>query len=303
MLPHGREGPRAPALVVGDVAQAAVGKHALLEAMAQERVLYAHVGDLPEGGELVAERVLGASPEADARGARVQHHVAREGNAALGQPQRRLAGHVAGHGHRPELPAAAAQHLSLVQHVEGDLVSLEVGGVGPDRVGQLLGLGAAHALRHQAVGHVVTVRWRGEAPHVGKRRAGERDADARLGELARLPGMVDMGMRAEERRARRVNPQAHEGAHEARVVVVVRRAGVHDERLGAVAHDEDVHRGQKRLAHEQLDAPDLGLVEDPRAREAVRVQREGRGVTQPAGYALVAGLAGASQRAPSRRSS
>ena len=71
-----------------------------------------------------------------------------------------------------------------------------------------------------------------------------------------------------------VHPQAEQGAHEARVVEVVRGAGVHHERLGAVAHHDGVHRGQERVVHEQLHAPDLGLVEHPVTGEAVPVKRE-----------------------------
>ena len=282
--------------------------------MAQEGVLHAHVGQVPQRGELVSQGVVGAAPEADAGGASVEDHVAREGQAALGQPQGGLPRHVAGHRHRHELPAAAAHHVAGGQRPAGHLVALEVRDVGPDGVGHLLGLGGADALPHQALRHVVAVRRRGEAPHVGKRGAGERHPHAGLRELARLAGVVDVRVRAEERGVGGVHPQAHEGAHEAGVVVVIGGAGVHDERLCPVAHHEDVDGGQEGLAHEQLDAPDLRLVEDARAGKAVGVQRERPGVAHDARDALLAGLRGrggglcplagrASQRAPSRRSS
>ena len=78
--------------------------------------------------------------------------------------------------------------------------------------------------------------------------------------------------------ARRVHAEPRERAHEAGVVVVVPGPGVDDERLVAVADHMDVHVGQEGAVHAKLDAPDLGLLADERASEAVGVEREAPGV-------------------------
>ena len=292
----------AATLMVLQVLLATLRDAPLLQTVAHEGMLNPHGGQAVERHELLADRVLPLVPEADARGAEEEHRVAQKRHARGRLPQDALAGGVTGGRHDLERPFATANGAAGRDGLKRDLLGLEVDGVVPDDVGELCRLPRAHALGSHARDHDVAPGGHGHAAHVGEHALGDDHAGARLGELSRETGVVDVGVRAEERRSLGVHLEPHEGAHQARVIEGVGGAGVHHERLAPVKHHEGVHGGQEGVVHEKLDAPHLWGVEHLATGEPVVVERK---AVRPAAAAplLVVRGARASQRAPSRRSS
>lgn len=167
------------------------------------------------------ERVGRVFPEADEGGAREEERVAGKRDAEPRVPKHAVPRRVPGGPDDLEVPTPAAHVIARLHGLYGNAVEHGARARCPHRVREVEGNVGREPLRGKATGEEVSVLGRGERAEVGERLLAHQDARAGVGQLARKPGVVLVRVGDEHGRARGVYPEAHERAHEARVVVVV----------------------------------------------------------------------------------